>query len=108
MAMPPAANFLATLSGLAFSWSAQAQSAFERPQPPAPAAPFIAAEAPPLSTPPVTYALLPGHWQLHGWKYVWVPPETVLRRVEDRPLVLGRYVWRGGRWVWVPTHYGWN
>ena len=42
------------------------------------------------SPPPVTYALLPGHWQLEGARYIWVPPETALRRVEARPLIEGR------------------
>jgi len=60
---------------------------------------------PPPGPPSVTYALLPGHWQLEGARYVWVPPETALRRVEARPLVEGRYVWRDGEWHWVPPHY---
>ena len=60
---------------------------------------------PPPSVPTVTYALLPGHWALHGAKYVWVPPETVPRRVEAATLVPGRYVWRDGAYVWVPAHY---
>ena len=66
--------------------------------------------APPQRTvpPPVTYALLPGHWDLHGARYVWVPPETHLRRVEDRPLIQGHYAWRDGNWLWVPSHYGSN
>ena len=68
----------------------------------APAA--IPAPAPPVPT--VTYALLPGHWQLAGARYVWVPPETSLRRVEDRPFVQGHYVWRGGAWTWTPSHFG--
>lgn len=77
-----------------------------RPMPPvlvasAPAA--IPAPAPPVPT--VTYALLPGHWQLDGARDVWVPPQTSLRRVEDRPFVQGRYVWRGGAWTWVPSHF---
>lgn len=60
---------------------------------------------PPPGPPPVTKALLPGHWQLDGANWVWVPPETRLRRVEERPLVLGAYVWREGAWRWVPPHY---
>jgi len=60
---------------------------------------------PPPDPPSVTYALLPGHWQLEGARYVWVPPETALRRVEARPLVEGRYVWRDGEWHWAPAHY---
>ena len=62
----------------------------------------------PPAPPPVTYALLPGHWQLQGASYFWVPPETNLRRVEERPFVEGRYVWRDGEWHWVPAHYGSN
>ena len=72
-------------------------------------APSFVASAPTLIQPPlapsVTYALLPGHWQLRRARYVWVPPETRLRRVETRPFVQGRYVWRDGRWTWVPPHY---
>jgi len=78
-----------------------------RPMPPVPVASApaaIPAPAPPV--PAVTYALLPGHWQLDGARYVWVPPETSGRRVEDRPFVQGRYVWRGGAWTWVPSHFG--
>jgi len=63
---------------------------------------------PPPQVPTVTYALLPGHWALEGWKYVWVPPETVPRRVEYRPFVLGHYLWRDGEWTWVPSHYASN
>jgi hypothetical protein len=59
----------------------------------------------PPGPPPVTYALLPGRWQLEGARYVWVPPETTLRRVEAQSLVEGRYVWRDGGWHWVPAHY---
>jgi hypothetical protein len=55
--------------------------------------------------PSVTYALLPGHWQLQGAQYVWVPPETVPRPVAYWRFVQGRYVWRGGNWGWVPAHY---
>lgn len=74
--------------------------------PPSAPAPAAAGATSPPSPPPITYALLPGHWKLDGWRYVWVPPETVLRRVEERSLVPGHFVWRGGRWVWVPTSYG--
>ncbi len=55
--------------------------------------------------PSVTYALVPGHWQLQGATAVWIPPETTLRRVESRPFIEGHYVWRGGAWVWVGSHY---
>ena len=66
----------------------------------------VAAVTAPLRGPrPVTYALLPGHWQLEGSHYVWVPPETTLRHVETRRLVEGRHVWRDGNWHWVAAHY---
>ena len=55
--------------------------------------------------PVITRALLPGHWALHGARYVWIPPETTLRRVQSAGLVPGSYVWRNGAYVWVPTHY---
>ena len=83
--------------------------AVSQPVPIAPsAAPSVVAVVPPPpppGPPPVTYALLPGHWQLSGWRYVWIPPETTLHRVEERPFVRERYVWRDGAWVWVPGHY---
>ena len=56
---------------------------------PATASPVADVTLPPPDPPPVTYALLPGHWQLEGARYVWMPPETALRRVEARPLVEG-------------------
>lgn len=52
-----------------------------------------------------TYRLLPGHWALTGSTYDWVPPETVLRRVEARTLVEGRYGWVDGVWTWIPQHF---
>ena len=55
--------------------------------------------------PVITRALLPGHWAPHGARYVWIPPETTLRRVQSAGLVPGSYVWRDGAYVWVPTHY---
>ena len=61
--------------------------------------------APPLPQPVITRALLPAHWALHGARYVWIPPETTLRRVQSAGLVPGAYVWRDGAYVWVPTHY---
>jgi hypothetical protein len=77
-----------------------------RPTPVALAPSAVVVAPPPPPVPPLlTYTLLPGHWQLHGATYVWVPPETRLRRVEDRPFVQGRYVWRDGSWVWMPGHY---
>ncbi len=62
--------------------------------------PAVAAAPPPTAN----YALLPGHWALHGARYVWVPPETTLRRVQAADQVPGRYVWRNGAYVWVPPH----
>jgi hypothetical protein len=67
----------------------------------APAAPLVPLPAP---QPVITRALLPGHWALHGARYVWVPPETTLRRVQSAAFVPGAYVWRNGAYVWVPTH----
>ena len=64
----------------------------------------VAAPAPPPAA-PVTRALLPGHWQLSGAKYVWVPPETTPRVVQGRPFFLGENVWKNGQWVFVPAHY---
>jgi hypothetical protein len=76
----------------------EAQSA---PRPPA----VVPAPAlPPV--PMITKALLPGRWQLGSWQYHWVPPETQLRTVQTHPWVQGRYVWRDGAWIWVPSHYG--
>ena len=72
------------------------------------ATPSPSPEAPPRpgpAQPIVTYALLPGHWQLQGAQYVWVPPETAPRPVVYWRLVQGRYVWAGGEWIWVPAHY---
>jgi hypothetical protein len=70
------------------------------PSPP----PVAPAQSVPVK-PIVTYALLPGQWQLQGAQYVWVPPETVLRPVAYWRYVQGRYVWRDSEWVWVPAHY---
>jgi hypothetical protein len=80
-----------------------ALAAADRPQvaaaiAPAPAAP----RAPPPQQRTITRALLPGRWALHGARYVWVPPETTLRRVQSAGLVPGAYVWRKGAYVWVP------
>ena len=66
----------------------------------------VVAEVPVIELPPpVTKALLSGHWQLEGARYVWVPPETHLRPIQLRPLLLGENVWKDGKWVYVPTHY---
>ena len=90
-----------------------ALAAADRPQvaaaiTPAPAAPLAPPPPPqPVITrePVITRALLPGHWALQGARYVWVSPETTLRRVQSAGLVPGAYVWRNGAYVWVPTHY---
>jgi hypothetical protein len=68
--------------------------------------PATVATLPAPPPPMITKALLPGHWQLGSWQYHWVPPETQLRTVETRPWVQGHYVWQGGEWTWVPSHYG--
>ena len=70
-----------------------------------PSPPPVAPTQPAPDQPSVTYALLPGHWQLQGAQYVWLPPETVPRPVAYWRFVQGRYVWRGGNWVWAPAHY---
>ena len=70
-----------------------------------PPAPTPSPGAPP-PVPMITQALLPGHWQLGGWQYHWVPPETRLRAVDSRPFAPGHYVWRDGAWVWDAGHYG--
>jgi hypothetical protein len=61
--------------------------------------------SPPNSTAPeqptITYALLPGYWQLQGSQYIWVPPETIPRPVTHWRFVEGLYVWRGGEWIWA-------
>jgi hypothetical protein len=69
------------------------------------ASPYPGPVVAPVAPPPVTRALLPGHWRLDGARYVWVPPETTPRVVEARPLILGQNVWKDGRWVFVPTHH---
>jgi hypothetical protein len=68
------------------------------------ARPTLRAPVPPPE-PVITQALLPGHWALHGARYVWVPPETRLRAVQSAAVVPGTYLWRNGAYVWVPTHY---
>ncbi|PPQ34148.1 hypothetical protein CCS01_12265 [Rhodopila globiformis] len=70
-----------------------------------PVAPAVVAALPP-APPPVTKALLPGRWELRGAKYVWVPPDTELRRVDERSWLQGRYVWKDGAWIWSAVHYG--
>ncbi len=62
-------------------------------------APAAAAE------PMVTKALLPGHWELVGWQYHWIPPDTTYRTVETNPFIPGHYEYRGGAWIWVGGHH---
>jgi hypothetical protein len=59
-----------------------------------------------LAVPMITTALLPGHWQLTGSQYHWVPPDTSYRTVETESFIPGHYEYRGGAWVWVAGHYG--
>ena len=72
----------------------------------APAQTNLAVAVPAALPPSETHALLPGRWELHGTKYRWLPPETQLRQVEDRPFVEGHYVYRDRAWNWVPAQYG--
>lgn len=72
---------------------------------PAPTPPMVAVLAPTPATPMVTKALLPGHWQLTGWKYQWVPPDTNYRTVQSNPYIPGHFEYRGGAWIWVAGHY---
>ena len=65
------------------------------------AVPVLVPEPAPVST----FRLLPGRWELHGATYDWVPPETVLRRVETRRVVEGRYGWVDDMWTWIPRHF---
>ena len=58
------------------------------------------------AVPMITKALLPGHWQLTGSQYHWVPPDTSYRTVETDPFIPGHYEYRGSGWVWVAGHYG--
>jgi hypothetical protein len=59
-----------------------------------------------VASPMVTKALLPGHWQLAGWQYHWVPPDTNYRTAQTSPFIPGHYEYRGGAWIWVAGHYG--
>lgn len=69
--------------------------------PAAAATPTPAVPAEPI----VTTALLPGHWELVGWQYHWVPPDTNYRTVRTNPFIPGHYEYRGGAWIWVGGHY---
>ncbi|MEO8714331.1 MAG: hypothetical protein ABI369_04900 [Acetobacteraceae bacterium] len=79
------------------------------PEAVAPAVPSVVSEPPavvvPPQPPPVTYAQLPGHWQLDGPRYVWIRPDRTPRRVVERAVVPNQYAWRDGRWVFVPQHH---
>ena len=109
MTARPSLLVLALAPTIALSQAACAQPISHTP------APMVATPLPPpipvvtapavMLPPPVTKALLPGPWQLEGARYVWVPPETRLRPVQLRPLLLGKNVWKDGKWVYVPTHY---
>ena len=90
---------MATITAASAIQSAAAQTAAPY------VAPVMMAPAPPPPPPPVTRALLPGHWQLDGARYVWVKPETRLRVVQERALILGQNVWKNGRWVFLSAHY---
>jgi len=65
------------------------------------ATPLPVSPAPPVSK----FVLLPGHWQLDGYRYVWVKGDETLRPVEARRFAQGRYVWRDRAWVRVPDHF---
>jgi hypothetical protein len=58
------------------------------------------------AAPMITTAQLPGHWQLTGSLYHWVPPDSSYRTVQAAPFIPGHYEYRGGAWVWVAGHYG--
>jgi hypothetical protein len=58
------------------------------------------------AVPVITKALLPGHWQLTGSQYHWVPPDASYRTVQTDPFIPGHYEYRGGGWVWVAGHFG--
>ena len=103
---PVTAWLTALTAAAALSASAQPINLLAPPTATAPPSPLPLTPAPPAAGPPfVTYALLPGHWQLQGAQYVWVPPETVPRPVAYGRLVQGHYVWRAGEWVWVPARF---
>ncbi len=72
---------------------------------PAPASAVVATAPAAIAPPMVTKAPLPGHWQLTGWQYHWVPPDTNFRTVQTNPLIPGHYEYRGVAWIWVAGHY---
>jgi hypothetical protein len=59
-----------------------------------------------VPVPMITKALLPGHWELTGWQYHWVPPDSSYRGVQTSTFIPGHYEYRGGAWIWVAGHYG--
>jgi hypothetical protein len=86
---------------------ASTQLALTQPVTPAPT-PVISAPNPVPAAPAapiVTKALMPGHWQLTGWKYHWVPPDTTYRNVQTNPYIPGHFHYLGGAWIWVAGHY---
>jgi hypothetical protein len=100
----------ATLRAIDDALAATAVASRPPPLPPvALAAPVstaaLAPQPPPQVPTTITRALLAGHWALDGADWIWFPPETVPRRVQTAPLVQGKYVWRGGQYVWVPAHF---
>ena len=104
--LTPVAWLTALAAAATIPASAQPIDLLAPPSVTAPPSPPPLTPAPPAAGPPiVTYALLPGHWQLQGAQYVWVPPETVPRPVVSGRLVQGHYVWRAGEWIWVPAHF---
>jgi hypothetical protein len=66
---------------------------------------YLTAASGPNSTPMVTKALLPGHWELAGWQSRWVLPDTSYRPVQNNLFIPGHSEYRGGAWVWVGGHY---
>lgn len=92
---------VATLMALATIGTTSAQPIDLLAPPVVPSPPNNTAPAQPT----ITYGLLPGHWQLQGSQYIWVPPETIPCPVTHWRFVEGLYIWRGGEWIWVPAHY---
>jgi hypothetical protein len=104
--LTPVASWLTALAAAAtIPASAQPIDLLAPPSVTAPPSPPPLTPAPAAGPPVVTYALLPGHWQLQGAQYVWVLPDTVPRPVVSGRLVQGHYVWRAGEWIWVPAHF---
>jgi hypothetical protein len=66
----------------------------------APVAASPAEDQPPAPPPVVTYALRAGRWELRDARHVWMPPDTVLQRVQAGRPAPNRWVWRGGEYRW--------